>query len=192
MIEARAQPGINGVALLALRGQSGRSVIGRVRLLKSSLMAGIALDRESLELSDRFALVAVGAVEPGVSADQWKPVLVLAHALQNDIPTLHCMTLLTVCAHLAAMDIGVAVSAVGAGIGEHRLGVALGAGDTHVHSAQRISGRIVIELGDSANRLPADRSVAVLAGDAEIAVRTARNGRAPGLRECRRGESACQ
>lgn len=192
MVEIDAQPGIDGVALFTLRGESGGGVVGRVRLLESSLMAGIALNRQALKLANRFAFVAIGAVQPGVPANQRKAIFVLAHALQNNIPALYGMTLLAIGTHLATMNVGVAVSAVGTGIGEHRLGVALVAGDARMHSAQRISGRIVIELRYSPYRLPANRSMAVLAGDAQIAVRAAGYGRAARLRERQRGESACE
>jgi hypothetical protein len=45
------------------------------------------------------------------------------------------MTLLAVSTHLAAMDIRMAVSAIGSGIGEHGLGVTLGAGNSLMQSA---------------------------------------------------------
>ena len=47
----------------------------------------------------------------------------------------------------------------------------LGAGDGRVHAAQRIARLVMIELGNRADRPPAIRGVAVLAGDSQAAVR---------------------
>ena len=62
MIELRAKPGVNRVALLTLHGKSGGDVIRLRGLLIGALVAGITLDGKSLELPDRLALVAVRAV----------------------------------------------------------------------------------------------------------------------------------
>jgi hypothetical protein len=43
-----------------------------------------------------------------------------------------------------------------------------------MHPAQRVSGLVVIEIRDRANRLPAHAAVARLAGDAQRPVRAAR------------------
>lgn len=43
-------------------------MVRRGSLLEGSLVAGVTLNRETLKLSDRFALVTVRAVESGVAA----------------------------------------------------------------------------------------------------------------------------
>ena len=175
MVEFRSQPGVDRVALFALDGKTSSHVIWRGRLLKSVLMAGVTLDRQSLELSDCFALVAVCAIQPGVATDQRKAVIVLLHSLQDEVPSLHRVTVLAVCPHLAAVNIRVAVGAVRSHIGEHHFGVALRATDALVKAAQWILGLVVIKLGNGADRLPSDRRMTVLAGNGQVAVRAAGN-----------------
>jgi len=62
VIEFRAQPGVDRVALLALRREPRRNVIRFGGLLKCALVAGVTLDRQSLELANRLALVTIGAI----------------------------------------------------------------------------------------------------------------------------------
>ena len=57
------------------------------------------------------------------------------------------MALLTVRAHLAAMNVGVAVGTLGSHVAEHQTGMALFAGHIHVHAAQGILRPAVIEIG---------------------------------------------
>ena len=173
MIELSAQPGIDGVALFALRRKTGRNVIGSSRLLKRVLMARITLDRESLELANRFALVTVCAIQAGVPANEWKAVVVLLDGLQSDVPALHRMTVLAVRSHLPAMNIGMTVRTASACVGEHRFSVALGATHALVKPAQRILCFVVIKFRNGADRFPPQRGVAVLAGNREAAVRAA-------------------
>lgn len=75
------------------------------------------------------------------------------------------MTTLTVRTELAAMDVGVAIAAVGADLLEYRIGVASNAINLLVHSTQWISGLIMIELRMRANWLPTRVGVAVLTGN---------------------------
>src|SRR5215475_14110553 len=95
------------------------------------------------------------------------------------------MALLAVRAHLALVNVGVALRALRTHIRENRLRVALRARNAFVHSAQRIFGGVVIELRNSANRFPSAQRVTVLAGNAQTAVGTARVRRRLGLR-CRK------
>lgn len=175
MIKLGAQPRVDRVALLALRRKAGGHVIRFGRLLICALMAGVALDRQSLELANRLALVTIGAIQSSVPAYQRKPVVVLLHSLQQDVPTLHCVALLAVGSHLATMNVGVAVGAIHTRIGEYRFGVTLGAGDALVQTAQGIFSLIVIKLRHRSDGLPPHRGMAVLAGDIQVAMRTSRN-----------------
>ncbi len=99
----------------------------------------------------------------------------LPHRLEKDAPALYRVTLLAVRAHLATVNVGVTVRAVRARIGEHHLGVALGASHILVQAAQGIAGLVVIELGNCPDRLPPHRGVAVLTRDAQVAMRTTRD-----------------
>jgi len=67
VIEVHPEPVVDVVALLALGWELGRQVIRRVGLLIRLLVTRITLRRESLELPDRSALVAVRTVQPGVA-----------------------------------------------------------------------------------------------------------------------------
>src|SRR5580704_11837618 len=159
MIEFRAQPSVDRVALLALRREPRRNVIRFGGLLKCALVAGVTLNRQSLELANRLALVTIGALQSRVSTYQREAIVVLLHSLQQDVPALHRVALLTVRPHLATMNVGVAVGAIHARIGEYRLGMALGAGDTFMQAPQRILGFVVIELGHRADGLPPHRGM---------------------------------
>lgn len=163
-------------------------MIWRIGLLERLLVAREALRGEPLELPDRSALMAVGAVQPGMPTHQRETILVLSHALQGDVPPFDRMALLAIGAHLTPVNVGVAVRAIHTYIGEHRLGVALRAGHSLVQSAQRILGLIMVELGNRTNRLPSHRGVTVLAGDVQVAVRAPRN-RARFLGEARQAET---
>lgn len=81
------------------------------------------------------------------------------------------MTALAVGAKLTAMDVGVAIGAVGTHVLEDQVGVAPGAANSLVHAAQRIPGLIVIEFGIGADRRPTGIRVAVLAGRRDGTVR---------------------
>ena len=100
----------------------------------------------------------------------------LLHLLYGDLPSLDGVTLLAVGAQLAAVDVGVAVSAPGAHVREYGLGVALLAVDAFVHATQGKFRAVVIEFRNSSDRFPSRNGVAVLARNIQIAVRTARGG----------------
>jgi len=126
MIEVSAKPSGNGMTLLAGTWEPGCEVVGGCCLLIGGGVAGIALERESLELSNRGALVAAVTLQRCVPADQRKPVLMIPKSLKRDLPALRGMAPFAIGAHLPPVDIGVAVSTPCPGIREHRLRVALG------------------------------------------------------------------
>ncbi len=95
------------------------------------------------------------------------------NVLNRDVPSFDRVTLFAASPHLPAVHISVAVGAFVSNIGEDWLGVTLGTGDVLVHATQRIASPVVIELGNCANRFPAQGCVAVLTGDVQISVRTA-------------------
>lgn len=95
----------------------------------------------------------------------------ILNILDRYLPSPHGMTLFTICAKLATMNIRVAVGTALAHIPEHQAGVALRAGHLGMHAAERISRLVVIEFRIGTDRLPAYIRVTVLAGDGDGTVR---------------------
>ncbi len=58
-----------------------------------------------------------------------------AHRLQRNAPSLYGVALLAISAHLAAMDVGVAVGTLLADVAEDHVRVALRASELFVHTA---------------------------------------------------------
>ena len=69
VIETRAEPGRDGMALLASTRKPRSEMVRRCGLLISSRMAGIAFKRESLKLSNRSTFMTVVALQGSVTAD---------------------------------------------------------------------------------------------------------------------------
>ena len=179
MVKLRAQPGIDRVALLTLDGKARGHVIGFGGLLIGALVARITLNGKPLELPDRLTLVAVRTIQSGVSSHQWKAVIVFLDSLQNDVPPFHGMALFAVGSHLPAMNVSVAIRAIGSGVREDWLGMTLRARHSLVQATEGISCLVVVELRHCTDGLPARRCVAVLTGNIEVPVRAARNRRLP-------------
>ena len=99
-----------------------------------------------------------------MGASQREAVHVLINLLNRDFPAAHRMTVLARRAHLASVDVGMAVSAFRAHIREDELGMACCTRHAFVHASQRELGCIVIEFRRSTDRLPAINRVTVLAG----------------------------
>jgi len=99
---------------------------------------------------------------------------VLLHILDRNLPSPHRVTLLAVGAQLALVNIGMAILAALTDVRKNHLHVTAGTGHGSVHAAQRITGLIMVELGNRPDRLPATRGMAVLAGKGQIAVRAVR------------------
>jgi hypothetical protein len=100
-----------------------------------------------------------------MSTQQREAILVILHLLHRDIPSLYRVALLAVRSHLAAMNICVTVRAILAYVRKHGLNVAFDTFHFFVHSAQRIIGLVVIELGYRADGLPTGGRVTVLTRD---------------------------
>jgi len=181
VIKLRSQPGVDRVALLAFRREAAGNMVRRGRLLKRVLMAGVALNRQPLELSDRFSLVTVGAIQTSMSSDERKPVVVFLHSLQDDAPAFYRMAFFAIRSHLPAVQIGMAIGAVHTRVRKHRLRMTLRATHTQVLSTQGILRFVVVEFRKRSNRLPAHRRVAVLAGNAQISMGASGDGGAARL-----------
>ena len=79
----------------------------------------------------------------------------LLNLLDRHFPSPDRVALLAIGAQLAPVNIGMAVLAALSDVAEYRLYVTLGALHLLVHAAQRITGLVVIELGNGADRVPA-------------------------------------
>jgi len=75
------------------------------------------------------------------------------------------MALLAARSQLALVDVGMAILAALSDIGKDRLYMTFSAPDRGMHAPEWISGLVVVEFRDGADRLPGIRRVAVLAGD---------------------------
>ncbi len=117
--------------------------------------------------------MAVLALHRSVGSEKREAILVIPYLLNCNIPSLDGMAFGAVRAHLPLVNVGVAILAILTGVGEDRLRVALGALHFFVHPAERITGFIMVELGDSADGTPACGGMAVLARNSQEAVRTA-------------------
>jgi hypothetical protein len=109
-----------------------------------------------------------------VGTGQREAIVVLLNVFNSDAPSADGMTLLAIRTQLPFVNISVAVLASLTDAREDHLDVALDAGHASVHAAQRIASLAMVELGNSADRLPAIRGMTVLARNGQAAVRTMR------------------
>lgn len=91
---------------------------------------------------------------------------------KTDLPTTHCVTLRAIRAKFSEVNIGMAVRAILAHIGEHFFHVALCAENFFVHSAQGITGLIMVEFRIGTDGPPPRVNVAVVARQRERTMRT--------------------
>ena len=162
------------MTLIATGREAGRCMIWIGCGLVVLHMAGITLRRESLELSRRSAFVARLAVDSSMRADQRKAILVIADCRDRNVPALHGVTRLAICAELPAVNVRMAIRAFLSHVCENELHVALRAQYFFVHSTQGIVGLIVAEFRNAPNGFPTKGRMAVFAGDSERAVGIAR------------------
>jgi hypothetical protein len=168
VVELGVQPIVKGMAVRAVRGRkrsSGRWMGRIARLLPIRQVAGRAGRRKPQVISHRRVCMTFLAFHHGVRAKQRKSVEVLLNRLDRRPPSENRMALSAVRAELGAMNVGVTIGAILANVGEHRLGVASGAGHFFVHAAKRVPRGVVIEFGDGANGSPASVGVAIFAGN---------------------------
>lgn len=107
-------------------------------------------------------------------SEQREAVLVLIYLLHRNLPSLYGVALFASSAELPLVNVGVAVGALLSHVREHWFGVALCAGDSLVHAAQRKARLVVIELRQAADGFPSAQRVAVLARHIQRAVRAPR------------------
>lgn len=137
-------------------------------------MATDALRGHEVELRERSTFMAILAGRGSMSTGQRKPVHVHVDLSGGNLPAAHRVTVLASRGHFAAVNVGMAIGALIADIGEHHLGMAVYAVDAIVQAAQRKLRLVVVELGHRTNRLPSVHGVAVLTSDIQIAVGAAR------------------
>ena len=125
-----------------------------------------------MELAIGPALVTGIAVHRGVRSGQGKAVVVLLDLLNRHLPPPDRVAGLAIGSQLPLVNISMAVLAALSNVAEHRLDVALSAGDGLVHAAQRIARPVVVEFWNGSNRLPPACGMTILAGNREAAVRT--------------------
>lgn len=174
VIELGVEPVVGRMAGLAGGGEFAGCVVGIPGAGVILLMATEARRRHRSEITERAVLVAVVAGGGRVRTRERESVHVLIDLLYRNLPAANRVAGLAVLTHLVLVDVGMAVGALVADVGEHHLGVAGGTGHALMHTAQRIARPIVIKFRHRTNRLPAVDRVAVLAGDIQVAVRAMR------------------
>ena len=162
VVEFGVQPGIHsGVAGLACRRKLRRDVIGIHSFLIIRHVAGDTSGRETDVLASSRVLMALLALHDRVSAQEREAIEVILDLLYRNVPAERSMAFGAVGSHLPAVNIGVAVCAILAHFGEDRFDVALRAIHFFMHSTKGITGGVVVELGDRANRGPTRCRVAI-------------------------------
>lgn len=162
------------MAHLAIRRELSGDVIRVRRGLEVLGVTRITLRRKPLELPRGRTGVARITIHGGVSAYKREPILVVLNGPDRHVPALHGVALLAVSPHLAAVNIGMAVRALGADVAENELHVTLSALNLLVHPPQRVTRLVVVELRNAADRFPTRKSVAILAGNCDVSVRVFR------------------
>lgn len=133
-------------------------------------VAGRAIRKYAvLPAYERF--VAPFTFESGVRPEQRKEIVVIADLLLGSEPALYNVALRAIRAELAQVNVGMAIVAILADIGENRLRVALRAGKLFMTAAKRKVCLIVVEPGTIEDRAPPGSRMAILAGNRERAVR---------------------
>ena len=94
------------------------------------------------------------------------------HLLHGNIPTLDRVALRAIRTHLPLVNIGVAILAILADIGEYRFEMALRTIHLLVHAAEGILGLVVVELWNRTDGTPTRSRMAVFTGNRERPVRT--------------------
>jgi hypothetical protein len=91
--------------------------------------------------------VALVAFNQRMRSNQRESILVILDLLDVYLPAPDRVAALAICSKLTAVNVGMALSTLGAHFLEHQVCMALSACYLCMHSAQRITGLIVIEFG---------------------------------------------
>ncbi len=144
---------IHAVTGRALRRKSCRFVIHSLRTIIVADVTGSAVRAESAEHSNGGAFVAAFAFYSRMGANQGKAVGVTIDILGDLPPSASTMALLAVAPKLAAMNVRVAIGALGSDICKNKLPMALPAIHPLVHSHEGKSRCTMIEIWKWADRL---------------------------------------
>src|SRR6202007_1898040 len=98
--------------------------------------------------------MALVALPNRVRAEQWESIEVVVDGLHRHVPAIDRVALGAVSSHLAAVNVGVAIGAVLANIGEDGFQRAAGAGNFFVHAAQWVASGVVIEFRNCTDGRP--------------------------------------
>lgn len=126
-------------------------------------MAGNALGGKPLILPDCRALVASLARHGGVRAEKREAILVIFKLLRRNRPTEHGMAARAIRAHLALVDVRMAVLTILTDVCKNWIYVASGTLHFFVHAAERVFRFVMIELRNFADRPPCRGGMAVFA-----------------------------
>lgn len=146
---------------------------GRLVLFQVASASG-ASRQNAIQAADHVR-VACLAWHRRVRSQQREDIEVIGSHQRHRSPSNRYMTQLAIRAELPVMNIGVATKTVLRHIRENRLRMTLFTSNFRVHTRQRIVRFIVIELGDSEERLPTCVAVATFAWHIELSMRTPRN-----------------
>lgn len=163
VIKLHLQPSIRRVAQVTSGGETCGDVVWVRSFLEVLQVTRGTSCVEALILAHSRALVALLARHSGVCPKERKAILVILNLLCADLPPQYRVALCAVRAHLAAMDIGVAVLTIFADVRKHGFDMTLCALHFFVHAAKRIPRFIVIKLRNRTNRAPSCGGVAILA-----------------------------
>jgi len=180
MVEFCAQPGVHGMTDQAIQRKAPLLVRRVLRCQKLIAVAVHAFGAHPHEDAVGRAPVAAFAGNRGVRSQQWKTVGMLAggHDLRGRCPTPYRVALLAVIAHLSAVQVRVAGSAIVRRLSKNGVDVTSLACHIDMHSAQRVSGlRVMIELRMRPDWFPRGRRMARLTRDRKWTVRVARSPR---------------
>jgi hypothetical protein len=178
------QPAIHAVmAFTTVHRKALRPMIGAFRLVVCLEMTAHTFRRQSLpiELADGARLMAFVAIHNRVRADQRKPILVLVDVMHRHCPAIDVMAQVALGTVAAPVNIGVAVLALLAGVGEDRIDVALLARNFCVQSAQRERRLAVIKFRLRTQRQPSVAGMAVLTRNLQRPMGISVGGRHAGL-----------
>jgi hypothetical protein len=117
-------------------------------------MARITGGRQADELARSRILVAIFALHENMCSNEWKAILVVLNRLQRNLPSLDRVAVGAIGPELTAMNVGVTVRTLRTYVLENQAGMALDTAHILMHTAERVSGLIVIEFGIRPDRFP--------------------------------------
>ncbi len=134
VIKSGIEPVVRTVAGVAGRGEASGHVARGVGRLEVRGVARVALRGHRLKLAIGCAFVTGITIDGCVRPSERKPVIVLLDLLDRHLPPANSVTLLTIRSQLPLMNIGVAILAALAHVGEDGFHMALNACNRLMHA----------------------------------------------------------